>query len=182
MGRLNLEVFIGKSKRCAFLGDCFLLSCMRDLVLAEPKERCVLLWDVVTPCSHECIQDVLLGDYKTSIVTIGHSGLKIQAESWGRGWLSHAQVEEEALWLLAGRCLKPGFEWDRWKAKVFCFGKLFSGGNILHYSVLRASYLLEGHSSSVHPLNKHHPDTCGRCWHQPMSTPLKCGYCSSVTF
>lgn len=39
MGRLNLKVFIGKSKRCAFLGDCFSLSCMRDLVLAEPKER-----------------------------------------------------------------------------------------------------------------------------------------------
>lgn len=52
----------------------------------------------------------LMGDYKASIVTTGHSGLKIQAESWGRGWLSHAQVEEEALWLLADRCLKPGFE------------------------------------------------------------------------
>lgn len=52
MGRLNLKVFIGKSKRCAFLGDCFLLSCMRDLVLAEPKERCVF----GTPCSHGGLQ------------------------------------------------------------------------------------------------------------------------------
>lgn len=39
MGQINLKIFIGKSKSCTFLEDGFFLSCMKDLVLAEPKER-----------------------------------------------------------------------------------------------------------------------------------------------
>lgn len=175
MGQLNLKIFIGKSKSCAFLEDSFFLSCMRDLVLAEPKERMrpalglsntMLSWGPT-----RCATRRLWGQLWDAgcIVTTGHSCLKIQVDTWGRGWLTHAQAEEETL--AFDRSLFQARIWDGkqsflfWKAVLWWeYSSLQRSQSIL--PARRTQQLF----ASIEQASLWHLRSC---WRQPMSTPLK---------